>query len=117
GTMMSIRTRIPLVGVGIVTLVICCLSSTLFALISGGLDTDRDTALKARADALAAGIEAAPAAAFEPATSLARIDPRSNVDIFTMVLTRDGTPLQYTGEVDGAPIRVPQSTLDSAGRD
>jgi two-component system, OmpR family, sensor kinase len=114
---MSIRTRITLVGVGIVTLVICCLSSTLFALISRGLDTDRDTALAARADELSAGIAAAPASAFAPTTSLAHIDPRSTVDIFTMVLAADGTPLQYTGEVDGAPIRVPQSTLDAAGRD
>jgi two-component system OmpR family sensor kinase len=113
----SIRSRITLVGVGIVTVVICCLSSTLFALISRGLDTDRDGVLAARADELAAGIATAPADAFAPATSLARIDPRSNVDVFTMVLAADGTPLQYTGEVDGAPVHIAQSTLDSARRD
>jgi two-component system, OmpR family, sensor kinase len=113
---MSIRTRITLVGVGIVMLVICCLSTTLFALISRGLDTDRDTALSARVTELAAGLDDAPAAAFAPATVLARIDPRSSVDIFTMVLAADGSPLQYTGEVDGQPIRIPAETLAAAGR-
>ena len=54
--LMSIRTRITLVGVGIVMLVICCLSTTLFALISRGLDTDRDTALAGAGDELAAGL-------------------------------------------------------------
>ncbi len=94
---MSIRTRITLVGVGIVMLVICCLSTTLFALISRGLDTDRDTALSARVTELAVGLQEAEAAAFAPATVLAQIDPRSSVDIFTIVLAADGTPLQYTG--------------------
>jgi len=113
----SIRTRITLVGVGIVTLVICCLSGTLFGLISRGLDTDRDKLLAARADELVAGIATAAEADFAPATALAPIDPRSNVDIFTMVLAEDGTPLRHTGEVDGAPIRVPPETLAAARRD
>jgi two-component system, OmpR family, sensor kinase len=113
----SIRTRITLVGVGIVTVVICCLSATLFALISRGLDTDRDTLLSARADELVAGIADADANDFAPATVLAQIDPRSSVDIFTMVLADDGTVLQYTGQVDGQPLRIPAETLAVAQRD
>ena len=114
---MSIRTRITVVGVGIVMVVICCLSSTLFALISRGLDTDRDTALSARAIELAAGMAGADATAFTPATVLAQIDPRSSVDIFTMVLAADGTPLQSTGQIDGQPVPIPPETLAAARRE
>jgi two-component system OmpR family sensor kinase len=114
---MSIRTRITLVGVGIVTLVICCLSSTLFTLISRGLDTDRDALLAARANDLAAGVSRASTEDLAGANLLAPIDPRSNVDIFTMVLAADGTPLQYTGAIDGVPVRVPANVLAAAQRD
>jgi hypothetical protein len=113
----SIRTRITLVGVGIVTLVICCLSGTLFGLISRGLDTDRDKLLAARATSSWPASRPPPRPTSRPATALAPIDPRSNVDIFTMVLADDGTPLRHTGEVDGAPIRVPPETLAAARRD
>ena len=34
-----------------------------------------------------------------------------------MVLAADGTPLQYTGQVDGQPIRIPAETLAAARRD
>jgi two-component system OmpR family sensor kinase len=114
---MSIRTRITVVGVGIVMLVICCLSTTLFALISRGLDTDRDTALSARVTELATDVAEADPDAFAPATVLAKVDPRSSVDVFTMVLAADGTALQYTGQVDGQPIRIPNETLAAARRD
>ena len=87
---MSIRTRITLLGVGIVTLVICCLSASLFGLISRGLDTDRDRQLAARAEEAVASIALAGAADFTPAGPLAPIDPRSNVDVFIMVLDADG---------------------------
>jgi signal transduction histidine kinase len=114
---MSIRTRITLGGVGIVMLVICCLSTTLFALISRGLDTDRDTLLSARVAEVAASLADADASAFTPATVLTQIDPRSSVDIFTMVLSADGTPLQYNGQIDGQPIRIPAETLATARRE
>ncbi|HEX6869921.1 MAG TPA: HAMP domain-containing sensor histidine kinase, partial [Micromonosporaceae bacterium] len=114
---MSIRTRITLVGVGIVTLVICCLSATLFALISGGLDTDRDDDLAARADQLVASLATADPAELGPGRMLAPVDPRSSVDIFVMVLSADGTVLASTGAVDGEPIPVPAEALAAAQRD
>jgi len=114
---MSIRTRITLVGLGIVTVVICCLSGTLFGLISRGIGTDRDELLSARTDQLLAGVAAATADDLAPATVLAQVDPRSSVDIFTMVLSSSGEPLQYTGAVEGEPLRIPGSVLDAARRD
>src|SRR5262245_48255928 len=114
---MSIRTRITLVGLGIVTVVICCLSGTLFGLISRGLETDRDALLAARTDQLLAGLAEASADDLTPSTVLAQMDPRSSVDIFTMVLDSSGAPLQYTGAVDGRPLRIPTETLEAATRD
>src|SRR6185369_15835198 len=107
GPLMSIRTRITLVGVGIVTVVICCLSSSLFALLSRGIDADRDTALSARADAAAASLATASRSDFAPARALAPVDPRSSVDIFLNVLADDGTQLMATGDVGGTPLAVP----------
>jgi signal transduction histidine kinase len=114
---MSIRTRITLVGLGIVTVVICCLSATLFGLISQGIETDRDELLAARADALLAAVAAAEAEDLAPSTVLAQVDPRSSVDIFAMVLDVRGRPLQYTGVVDGQPLPIPAATLQAAQRD
>ena len=48
-----------LAGVGIVMVVICCLSSSLYALISRGLGNDRDTELSARADAAVVSLASA----------------------------------------------------------
>ena len=106
---------ITLVGVGIVTLVICCLSASLFALISRGLDTDRDTAARRPGPRSLAAWPPPPRDDFEPSTPLARIDPRSSVDIFVMVLRDDGTVAADTGEVDGAPLSGTRSdVLDAA---
>jgi len=113
---MSIRTRITLMALGIVTLVICCLSGGLYGLISRGIETDRDTLLSARADQLLAGIAAAHESDLAPATVLAQVDPRSSVDVFTMILDQDGTALQFTGAVDGRPLAIPASTLATASR-
>jgi signal transduction histidine kinase len=113
---MSIRTRITLVGVGIVTVVICCLSSSLFALVSRGLDADRDTQLAARAQAAVASLASAGRADFTPGRPLAPIDPRSSVDIFVTVLGADGTVLSTTGEIDGRSVAVPADVLAGAAR-
>ncbi len=114
---MSIRTRITLVGVGIVTLVICCLSASLFALISGGLDTDRDQQLASRATEAVASLATAPREEFAPSRPLAPIDPRSSVDIFVMVLDANGRVLSSTGVIDGEPPAVPADVLARASRD
>jgi signal transduction histidine kinase len=114
---MSIRTRITLAGVGIVTLVICCLSATLFALISGGLGTDQDAQLSARADEVVANLATAERSDLNASASLAPIDPRSHVDIFVTVLADDGSVLAATGEIAGAPLRVPADVLETARRE
>jgi two-component system, OmpR family, sensor kinase len=111
---MSIRMRVTLVGVGVVTLVICCLSVSLFALIARGLEGDRDKQLVARADEAVHSLNTASRADLQPSRPVAPVDPRSSVDIFVMVLDSGGAVLSTTGLVDGAPVSVPMSTLDSA---
>ena len=108
---MSIRARITLVGVGVVTLVICCLSSTLYTLISLGLDSGRDTELTARVDAVVDGVATAAREDLTPVAPLAPIDPRSNLDAFVMLLAEDGTVLRATGQVS-----VPADVLATAKR-
>jgi two-component system OmpR family sensor kinase len=110
---MSIRARITLVGVGIIVVVICCLSSSLFALISRGLDTDRDAQLAARANEAATSLATAAREDFKPTRPLAPIDPRSSVDTFVMVLIADGSVVSTTG----TSLSVPAEVLAAAGRD
>jgi signal transduction histidine kinase len=110
---MSIRTRIMLAGVGIVTVVICCLSSSLFALISSGLGNDRDTELSARADAAVASLATATREDLAPTRAVAPIDPRSSVDIYLVVLADDGTVLSSTG----LGPAIPPGLLAAARRD
>jgi two-component system, OmpR family, sensor kinase len=110
---MSIRTRIMLAGVGIVMVVICCLSSSLYALISRGLGNDRDTELSARADAAVASLASVPPADLAPSRALAPIDPRSSVDIYLVVLADDGTVLSSTGLGPALPAEL----LAAARRD
>jgi signal transduction histidine kinase len=110
---MSIRTRITLAGVGIVTVVICCLSSSLFGLISRGLGSDRDTELSVRADAAVASLATASRADLAPTRALAPIDPRSSVDIYLSVLADDGTVLSSSG----LGPAVPATVLDAVRRD
>jgi signal transduction histidine kinase len=114
---MSIRTRITLVALGIVTVVICCLSGSLYGLIYRSIETDRNTLLSARSDQLLAAVAAASPADLAPSPVLAQVDPRSSVDVFTMILDRDGTPLQYTGGVNGHPLPIPAVTLAAASHD
>jgi two-component system, OmpR family, sensor kinase len=114
---MSIRTRITLVGLGIVTLVICCLSASLFGLISSGVGTDQEKQLATRADEAAASLATAPAADFAPHADLAPIDPRTSTDTFVMVVSADASVLSTTAEVDGAPIAVPAAVLAAVSRD
>src|SRR5262245_11166265 len=111
--LVSIRTRIMLAGVGIVMVVICCLSSSLYALISRGLGNDRDTELSARADAAVASLATASRADLAPARALAPIDPRPSVDIYLVVRADDGTVLSSSGL--GPP--VPTEVLVVARRD
>jgi signal transduction histidine kinase len=114
---MSIRTRITLVGVGIVTVVICCLSASLYALIARGLGDDRDKQLGMRADEAVASLATAAREDFVHSRPLATIDPRSSVDTFVMVLADDATVLSTSGTVAGAPLPVPADVLAAARRD
>jgi signal transduction histidine kinase len=113
---MSIRARVTLVGVGIVTLVICCLSASLYALIANGLGADRDKQLAARADEAVAELAAAARDDFEPGRVLAPVDPRSSMDVFVIVLDGAGAVLSSTGAVDGAVPAVPASARADADR-
>jgi signal transduction histidine kinase len=68
-------------------------------------------------DELVAGIAEADGDDLGSSRALALVDPRSSVDIFTMLLDEDGTPLQYTGGVDGRPVQIPSATLAAARKD
>jgi hypothetical protein len=114
---MSLRWRVSLLGMGVVVLVLCCFSASLFALMSRGIGADRDKQLQERADAAVVSMAAAGADALSPFVVLAPVDAGTSVDIFLMVTDEDGVVAFSTGEVAGAPPKIPVSTLASAARD
>jgi two-component system, OmpR family, sensor kinase len=113
---MSIRTRITLIGLGVVGLVLCCFSVTLFGLVSSGLTTDRDKQLSQRAEGAVSSLALAGRPDLAPVTDLAPVDVSSSVDIFVMVLDSSGTVLRSGGSYLGAPPRIPAQLLAQADR-
>jgi signal transduction histidine kinase len=114
---MSIRLRITLFGLGVVSAVLAVFCLGMFALLASTVGKTQDEALATRAEqavrALQAGGAPQPSGLTPGAT-----DPRVSSDIFVVVLDRTGTLVSSTGGVDGAAPVLPRELLaaaDSAG--
>ncbi len=114
---MSIRTRITLFGLAVVTVAVTLFCLLVYGLISKGVGEDRDEALAVRAtDAVAALADAQPSALEVGPDPLpvAPIDPGISTDPFLIVLDADGRVISSTGAVAGQPPVIPASVLAAA---
>jgi signal transduction histidine kinase len=109
----SIRIRLALFGVGIVTLTLVAFTLLFFALLTGGSANTQDRELAARADAAVAAIASAPAEDFTPRRSTAPVDAASALDMFTLVLDADGAPLYTGGVIDGVAPAISTDALSN----
>jgi two-component system, OmpR family, sensor kinase len=109
----SLRLRLALFGAAVVALALVLFGAALYGLISRGVNTNQDDALRARARAAAAALGSAPAD-LTPRPLLAPADLRSSTDVFVEVLGLDGTPVYSTAELNGAPPAVSPGLLDQA---
>jgi signal transduction histidine kinase len=109
-----VRTRPVLFGLLVVLVVLGCASAAIFTLTAGGLRSNQDKQLTARADEAAAELVTAPAGAFTAQPPPAPLDPAVDDDIFTIVVAADGTPLRWTG---GTDPRIPAAVLARAPDD
>src|SRR4051812_48760624 len=99
---MSLRLRLALFGAGVVALALVVFGLLLYALLSRGVVTNQDDALRVRANQAAASLtRAAPAS---PAASVVPADIRSSTEIFVEVFGGDWTLLYATGEPAVMPL-------------
>lgn len=116
---MSIRTRVALFGLGVVTVALVVFSVLLYGLIAQGIGVDQDEQLATRAEQAVASLAGADPAALVAAGSAlapAPLDPRSSVDPFLVVLDDQGGPISSTAAVDGSVPVIPPDVLAAADR-
>jgi signal transduction histidine kinase len=107
---MSIRARIALFGLGVVTVVLAAFSSLVFLLLLAGVPQTQDDALSQRASQAVDGL-AFPA---EPIpVPPGATDPGVSGEIYVVLLGRDGAVLAATG----LPPRLDAGVLARASRD
>lgn len=108
---MSIRARTALFGLGVVTVVLCGFTSTIYWLLWLGVPSEQDNELKAKARGAVRSLADAPASAFGPEPALAPTDPATDDEIFVLVLDRRGAVLGKTG---AAAPRIPTEVRAAA---
>jgi two-component system, OmpR family, sensor kinase len=115
---MSIRLRITLFGLGVVSAVLAFFCLAVFLLLAAGAGKGQDTALADRANQAVAALSTAPLAPSPSAGSVVpgAADPRVSNDVFVMVLDPTGTVLASTGGVDGVAPRIPPALLATVDR-
>jgi signal transduction histidine kinase len=114
GSRLSIRARIALFGSLVVALTLCLFGLLVYALAAYGGASDRDTALRKRAEETATSLASADPAVFAPRPIPAPVDVRSGSEIFVAIVGADGAPIAATGELDGASPPVPPDLLGRA---
>jgi signal transduction histidine kinase len=108
---MSIRARVTLFGLGVVTVVLGFFCAAVFLLLVAGVPATQDEALSQRAaQAVAALPPAVPAAQPLPPGAT---DPGVSAEMYVVLLGRDGAVLAATG----LPPALPAEVLARAARD
>jgi signal transduction histidine kinase len=108
---MSIRARVTLFGLGVVTVVLGFFCAAVFLLLVAGVPGTQDEALSRRAEEAAAALP--PAAPSPQPVPAGATDPRISGDMYVVVLSRDGAVLA----ANGLPPPLPAELLARAARD
>lgn len=114
---MSIRTRIALFGLAVVTLAVVLFCLLVYGLIAKGIGQDRDKQLATQATAAVDSLSsAAPEdlVAGPSPLSVAPIDAATSIDPFLIVLDARGRPISSTGAVAGKVPVIPDRLRDLA---
>ena len=110
---MSLRLRLALFGAGVVALALLVFGILLYALLSRGVVTNQDDALRVRANQAAASlIQSTPTSPAEP---LVPADTRSSNEIFVEVFGWDWTLLYATGAPAVMPLAHSTGFATQAG--
>jgi signal transduction histidine kinase len=97
----SLRSRLALFGAGVVALALLIFGLLLYVLLSRGVDTSQDGALKSRAQQAVTSLNAAPQ--LNPTPSVAPADLRNDTEVFVEVFDPTWQLLYTTAEPAIAP--------------
>jgi len=106
-----LRLRLSLFGCVVVALTLLIFGSLLYALLSRGVNTNQDDALRSRAQQAVSSLNSTPDVT--PRGALAPADLRSSTDIFVEVFDPSWSLLYATAQLNGAPPPV-SSRMQSA---
>jgi len=111
---MSIRVRLALFGLLVVTLTLAAFTLAFYGLFAAGGSNGQDQQLATRADQAVEALATAGRDEFTPRTVPAPVNPAESIDVFVIVLDAAGAPLSSTGEIDGAAPVIPAGVLAAA---
>ena len=114
---MSIRVRLALFGLLVVTLTLILFSAALYALFNAAGQSGQDDQLAERAGQVLIALETATQDEFSPRSVPAPVNAGESNDLFTVLLSADGKPISSTGEVEGAIPGIPADVLAAAKTD
>jgi len=107
---MSLRLRLALFGAAVVALALVVFGLLLYALLSRGVMTNQDDALRTRAKDAVFSLHGLP----PQSAPVAPVDLQKSNDVFLELIRADGTVLYTTALLSGQPPPVSRSLLDSA---
>lgn len=111
---MKIRLRLALFGAFVTAIAMISFGVLLGLLISRAAPEEQDRLLADLAAATVVAIEEAPAASLIPTQPPVLIDLATSTDPYVSVVSENGTVLYTTGQVEGAPPRVPAAAVVEA---
>jgi two-component system, OmpR family, sensor kinase len=106
-----IRRRLVLYAAGVALIGMTVFVVLLGALLAGGVNQKQDEALAGLADSTVAALAKLPAGQMSPAMPLVQTDLATSTDSWVEVLASDGSVLYATGQLKGAPPRLPDYKL------
>lgn len=101
---LSLRWRLALFGAGVVAITLVLFGTLVYALIANSVNTNQDKALRDRAHAAVASLNAAPG--LTPRAPVAPDDLRSSTEIFVEVFDPQWSLMYSTAQLNGTPPSI-----------
>src|SRR5688572_13002832 len=101
---MSIRARVTLFGLAVVSAVLGCFCAAVFALLAAGVPNQQDEALARRAAQVVAALP--PTLPASQPVPVGATDPAQSADMYVLVLDRDGAVLAANGLPPALPPQL-----------
>ena len=113
---MSLRLRLALFGAAVVALTLVLFGGLLYSLLARGVNTNQDDALRSRAHDAVVALDSQSPSGLAARQSTLPANLHTSTDVFLEVLSRDGSVIYSTAELDGVPPALSPDLLVQADR-